>query len=154
MLIFENAGHGVTANIHALGACDSGFESQCPDQCGCRIVAIISPFQGEEEGSNPFTRSMHYVYILLLNNKNLYKGTTENLKRRIKEHNSGKVESTKHKRPIKLIHYETYLLKSDAERRERFLKTTEGRKFLKQQIRDILNKTNKGSPGHPTGQPG
>ncbi len=68
----------------------------------------------------------------------LYKGITSDLKRRISEHKNGKVISTKHKRPVKLIHYEAYLLKSDAERRERFLKTTEGRRLLKQQIKDIL----------------
>jgi len=81
---------------------------------------------------------MHYTYILLLENGMLYKGITSDLKRRISEHKNGKVISTKHKRPVKLIHYEAYLLKSDAERRERFLKTTEGRRLLKQQIKDIL----------------
>ena len=81
---------------------------------------------------------MYYVYILLLSNKDLYKGKTDDLKRRIPEHNRGGVESTKNFRPLKLIHYESYLLKSDADRREKFLKTTEGRRLLRQQIRDIL----------------
>lgn len=80
---------------------------------------------------------MYYVYILKLNNGALYKGSTGNLKERIKNHNNNKVISTKHKQP-KLIHYECYLKKSDAQRREKFLKTTEGRRLLKQQIRDIL----------------
>ncbi len=53
---------------------------------------------------------------------------------------SGKVKSTKHKRPLKLIHYEAYLLKSDAQRREKFLKTSEGKRFLKMQIRDFFEK--------------
>ena len=101
-------------------------------------------------GSNPICRSMYYFYILLLNNGNLYKGITSNLRRRIQEHKLGKVKSTKNKRPIKLIHYEAYLLKSDAKRREKFLKTTEGRRLLKQQLKDVLSN---GSPGHPTGRP-
>ena len=96
---------------------------------------------------------MYYVYILLLKNKSLYKGITSDLKRRIAEHKLGKVNSTKHKRPLKFIHYEAYLLKSDAERREKFLKTTEGRRLLKQQIKDMLKELNGGSPGHPTGRP-
>ncbi len=83
---------------------------------------------------------MYYVYVLLLNNNDLYKGSTDDLKRRFKEHQFGKVESTRNYRPLKLILYEAYLLKSDAERREKFLKTTEGRRLLKQQLRDILNK--------------
>jgi len=82
---------------------------------------------------------MHYLYIILLNNSQLYTGTTEDLKRRYAEHVSGKVASTRNRRPLKLIHYEAYLLKSDALRRERYLKTTEGKYFLRQQIKDLLN---------------
>ncbi len=81
---------------------------------------------------------MYYVYILKLSNGDLYKGLTQDLRRRIPEHDRGSVDSTKNFRPLKLIHYEAYLLKSDAERREGFLKTTEGKRLLKQQIRDIL----------------
>jgi putative endonuclease len=83
---------------------------------------------------------MYYVYILLMNNKKLYKGFSNDLKRRLEEHENGLVKSTRHKRPIKLIYYEVYCLKSDAQRRERFLKTTEGRRLLRQQIRDMLIK--------------
>lgn len=83
---------------------------------------------------------MYYVYILLLSNKDLYKGFTSNLKKRILAHQQGKVIATKNYRPIKLIHYECYFKRSDAERRERFLKTTEGKRLLRQQIRDVLQK--------------
>ena len=83
---------------------------------------------------------MYYVYVLSLSNGYLYKGSCGNLNIRLKDHKLGKVESTKHKLPLKLIHYECYMLKSDAQRREKFLKTTEGRRLLKQQIRDIINK--------------
>ncbi len=81
---------------------------------------------------------MCYVYVLLLTNGDLYKGSTSDLKKRFIEHNKGKVASTKNFRPLKLIHYECYLLKSDARRREKFLKTTEGKRLLCQQIRDTL----------------
>ena len=87
---------------------------------------------------------MHYLYILLLSNKYLYKGSTDNLKRRVNEHNQKKVESTKNYLPAKLIHYEAYLDKKDAQRREKFLKTTEGRRLLKQQLKEILVKYNIG----------
>ncbi len=70
----------------------------------------------------------------------MYKGLTEDLKRRFTEHKQGKVKSTRNLRPLKLIYYEAYLEKSDALRREKFLKTTEGRRLLKQQLRDILTK--------------
>ena len=80
---------------------------------------------------------MHYVYILKLENGMLYKGSTQNVKRRIAEHERGKVRSTRGRNP-KLVHVECYLLRTDAERREKFLKTTEGIRLLKQQIRDVL----------------
>ncbi len=58
----------------------------------------------------------------------------------MKEHELGKVGSTRNYRPVKLIGFEAYALKSDAQRREMFLKTTEGRRLLKQQYRDIINR--------------
>jgi len=81
---------------------------------------------------------MYHVYILLLKNKKLYTGFTEDLIRRKEEHDDGKVKSTRNLLPVKLLHYESYLLKTDAMRREKFLKTTEGKRLLKMQIRDIL----------------
>lgn len=80
---------------------------------------------------------MYYVYILKLNNGTFYKGSTSNLNNRLIEHRKNKVKSTQGKSP-QLIHYECYFLKSDAQRRECYLKTTEGRIFLKQQIRDLI----------------
>lgn len=63
---------------------------------------------------------------------------TEDLKRRFNQHQNGGVESTKNYLPADLIGYEAYRLKSDAERRERFLKNTEGRRLFRQQYKDIL----------------
>ncbi len=87
---------------------------------------------------------MYYVYFLFLNNQDIYKGSCANLKIRLMDHQSGKVESTKNYRPVKLIGYEAYVLKSDAQRRERFLKTTEGRRLLNQQYRDIIRQLSGG----------
>jgi len=83
---------------------------------------------------------MIFVYFLKLANGDVYKGLTEDLERRLKEHEIGNVESTRNYLPFILIGYEGYFLKSDALRREEFLKTTEGRRILHQQYRDILNK--------------
>ena len=83
---------------------------------------------------------MFYVYFLLLKNGNVYKGFTSDLKRRYAEHVRGKVASTRHHRPVKLVAYEAYLLKSDAMRRERFLKTREGRRSYLMQYKDTLRK--------------
>ncbi len=79
-----------------------------------------------------------YVYILLLSNRQLYTGFTGHLEERVAQHHAGKVASTSKRRPLELIHAEAYLFKSDARRRECFLKTTEGKRLLRQQIRDVL----------------
>ncbi|MCX6986522.1 MAG: GIY-YIG nuclease family protein [Lentisphaerae bacterium] len=81
---------------------------------------------------------MFYVYILLENNGMLYTGFSSDLRQRVKDHSAGKVESTRDRRPLKLVHYEAYVKESDARRREKYLKTSEGKRFLKQQIRDLL----------------
>jgi len=85
----------------------------------------------------------NYIYILLLCNGQLYTGFTTNLNARLQQHNNGKVKSTAKRRPLKLIHYEVYSKKSDARRREKYLKTTEGKRFLKQQIKDLLHEIQK-----------
>ncbi len=84
------------------------------------------------------TDKHYYVYVPLLSNKQLYAGFSTKLDERVVDHERGKVESTKHRRPLELIHAERYSLASDARRRERFLKTTEGKRLLRQQIRDVL----------------
>lgn len=66
---------------------------------------------------------MFYVYVL--NSKKydeLYIGSTNDLRRRIIEHNRGKVESTRKKKPYSLIYYEAYGRESDGRRREKMLK--------------------------------
>ena len=79
----------------------------------------------------------YYVYVLLLNSGQLYVGVTANLRRRYREHRRGKVASTRLRRPLELIYFEAYLRKSDAERRERYLKTTKGKRALRLQLKDL-----------------
>jgi len=76
---------------------------------------------------------MYYVYVLrsLLNNR-LYTGYTNDLERRLEEHNSGKTKYTSYTGPYKLIYKETYTTRLEAARRERFLKSGKGRAFLKE----------------------
>ena len=81
---------------------------------------------------------MFYVYLLFLKNSHLYTGTTKDLKRRIAEHSLGKVASTKNWRPLRLIHYEAYLLEEDAMRREKYLKTTYGKRDIRRQLSSLL----------------
>ena len=84
---------------------------------------------------------MFYVYILeSLKNKDLYIGYTADLKRRFKEHNSGVSQSTKRYMPWKLIYYEACLDKHDAKRREKYFKTSQGRRLLRRRLKEYLYK--------------
>ncbi len=83
---------------------------------------------------------MYYVYVLQSLKKAdwLYKGSTSDLKRRLREHNAGKNFSTAPYTPLRLIYYEAYLLKKDADAREKYLKTSMGKRVLKKQLRHFL----------------
>lgn len=66
---------------------------------------------------------MFYVYILKSKkDNNFYIGSTNDLKRRINEHNSGLVFSTKSRMPFELVYYEAYKSEGDARKREKNLK--------------------------------
>jgi putative endonuclease len=82
---------------------------------------------------------MFYTYILQNSkNKHFYTGYTANLKRRLVEHNQGLNLSTKAYRPWKLIYYEACCNEEDAKRRERYLKTTQGGRMLRQRLKEYL----------------
>jgi putative endonuclease len=79
---------------------------------------------------------MFYVYFLKSKkDDDLYLGSTNDLKRRFEEHNKGKVESTKHRKPFEIVYYEAYKNENDARIRERNLKF--GRNALLQLKRRI-----------------
>ena len=82
---------------------------------------------------------MYYLYIIhSQKDNNFYTAPTSDLKRRLKEHNQGKNFSTAPRRPFKLIYYEAYLLKEDAEAREKYLKTSMGRRVIRKQLKNYL----------------
>ncbi len=74
---------------------------------------------------------MFYIYVLRSQkNGKRYVGQTENLERRLLAHNSGESIYTKSGAPWALIYKETYDTRSEAVRRELYLKTGKGREFL------------------------
>lgn len=83
---------------------------------------------------------MYYVYLLLSEKDgNFYTGSATDLKRRLEEHNSGQVNSTKNRRPLKLIYYEACLVETDARNREKYLKSGMGKKYLRNRLKNYLN---------------
>ena len=78
---------------------------------------------------------MYYVYLLYSEkDKHLYIGSTPDLRKRILKHKTGRVRSTKNRRPLNLIYYEADILRLDALRREKYLKSGGGRKELAKQL--------------------
>ena len=83
---------------------------------------------------------MWYVYVIKsLKNERLYVGSTNDIKRRLKEHNDGVGgKYTKDNRPFKLVFYEVFLNKKDAMKDELFFKTGYGREVLKTKLKNYL----------------
>lgn len=73
---------------------------------------------------------MFYTYALF-DKKRFYIDYSSDLKRRIKEHKNKGVKSTKHRKNLELIFYEAFKSEKDARRREKYFKTTKGKKALK-----------------------
>ncbi len=80
---------------------------------------------------------MYFIYVLeSLVDQHLYVGYSDNIKRRLDEHNSGKVLATRNRRPFKVIHLEGFVNQQDATSREKFYKTGWGRTHLKRILKN------------------
>ena len=82
---------------------------------------------------------MYFVYVLHSEKDGkLYTGYTQDLELRFEQHSKGYVESTKNRRPFKLIYYEACLIQADALKREKYLKTHYGKMFLKNRLKSYF----------------
>ena len=59
---------------------------------------------------------------------------TNDLERRIEEHNRGYSQSTKAYLPFELVYYEVYSSRLEARKREKYLKSSAGRRYLKRKL--------------------
>ena len=70
---------------------------------------------------------MYFTYIIQsLTDNNYYTGYTSDLKKRLERHNAGRSRATKERRPFKLVYCESFENKSEAIKRECFLKSKVG----------------------------
>src|SRR5947207_14193639 len=82
---------------------------------------------------------MFYVYLLhSISDNGVYIGFSTDLRKRISEHKRGGSFATKSRGPWKLIYYEAYTERQDAEGREKYLKSGAGRSFVRAQLRHYL----------------
>ena len=73
----------------------------------------------------------YYVYVLKsLKSGHFYKGMTDNIERRLHQHNSGLVKATKSQLPWKLLHVELCDSRAEARKLEKFFKSGFGREII------------------------
>ena len=85
---------------------------------------------------NPVRSQSWYVYVLMSKRKgSWYIGSTKNMQKRILSHNAGKNRSTKSGAPWGIIYCEIGLNRDDARAREKYLKSGQGRRYLKNRLK-------------------
>ena len=83
--------------------------------------------------------NFYYVYVLRSSKDgNFYVGYCNDLKRRVGQHNDGQVQSTASRRPLDLVYYEACRSQKDATKREKYLKTAWGKRYIKGRLDDYL----------------
>jgi putative endonuclease len=88
---------------------------------------------------------MYYVYLLYSEKLDkIYIGRTEDVKRRLKEHNSGNCNFTNKGIPWKIVYYSAFAHKTDSIREERFLKTGKGRERVHYLLENTLENYRRG----------
>ena len=84
----------------------------------------------------------YYVYVLLSKKDNqFYTGYTSDLRNRLQQHNDGKIFSTCSRRPLHLIYFEGCINQQDATRREKYLKSGNGKIYLRNRLSNFFNPT-------------
>lgn len=88
------------------------------------------------------TNLMFYTYVIKSRKSNRwYTGSTNDLRKRLNQHNNGESTWTKSGAPWDLIYYEACLNEQDARSREKYLKTGMGKRYLKNRLRRFLSLT-------------
>ena len=82
---------------------------------------------------------MFYTYVLQSEKDDkFYVGFAQDLKQRFGQHQKGQEDSTKDRRPFKLIYYEACIDRNDATKREKYFKSYHGRMFIKKRLKSYL----------------
>ncbi|MGE5806756.1 MAG: GIY-YIG nuclease family protein [Ignavibacteria bacterium] len=81
----------------------------------------------------------YFVYILKSKIQEItYVGYSDNIPRRLIEHNSGKSIFTRKYKPWDLIYKEEFLTEEEALKREKYFKTAAGRRLIKKILSQLL----------------
>jgi len=83
---------------------------------------------------------MYYTYVLhSQRDGQWHTGAASDLGARVRDHQAGRVRSTRGRRPFELTYYEASGSQADAFWRERYLKTGRGKRYLRQRLKVWLN---------------
>ena len=77
---------------------------------------------------------MYYAYILKLKDNSYYHGSTDDVEKRVKQHEQGSILSTKNLRPLKLVFYAAFESKQKAVNFEKYLKSSSGFAFRNKRL--------------------
>ena len=80
----------------------------------------------------------YFVYVIENLDNEVYIGYTSDLTKRLHEHNRGSTFSTKHSKSWRVVYFEGCLNKNDALRREKYFKTSQGRRLLKRRLKEYF----------------
>jgi len=95
--------------------------------------------------------NMYFIYILKSElDNNFYVGYTHNIDKRLQNHENGNVHSTKNRRPLRLVYFEACLNQQDAIHREKYLKTSWGKRYIKTRLKNYLTGYIKIIQEHPS----
>lgn len=106
-------------------------------KCGCnfvqRTITLWVTSYPEDDQSLIEVECMFFVYMIksTTNGKTYVGSTSQNVERRLLQHNIGSNKWTKANGPFKLVYYESYICKTDALMREKFYKTGMGSQIKK-----------------------
>jgi len=88
-----------------------------------------------------FSKKMYYTYILQsVKNGRYYIGSCANVPARLKQHNSGVTQSTAPHRPYILKRVEEFETRTEARKRENFLKSKKSKKIIELIIKSPQDK--------------
>ncbi len=94
----------------------------------CHIIVTFVPLE-----------IMFYIYLIQsMQDGQWYTGYTDDLRKRLRQHNQGEVRSTKSRSPFRLPYYEACHNEEDARERERYLKSGMGKRYLKNRLKRFL----------------
>ena len=78
---------------------------------------------------------MFFAYVIKsIDHDYYYKGHCENLEKRLAQHNPGMTESIRPYIPFKLVYFEEFYTRKEAVSREKYFKTSAGRRYLKSKL--------------------